>query len=174
MTSIFLRYSQVIAGKEGEIADAHIADEDLLYEVTNYQQRVAQVTGSLRENQLSLLRYMAQIDTSSDVAAVLGSNPDGTSGKSVLAVDSPRDFVDRVTELDMKLQQMTETNHLLKETPTTVQTELQSADHERVQIVSARSRLRDRVDRLEGKLIETRSAAARFKHKVMAERKSGV
>src|SRR3546814_18030000 len=68
----------------------------------------------------------------------------------------------------MQLQQMTETNHLLKETLTKVKTELQSADHERVQIVSARSRLRDRVDRLEGKLIETRSAAARFKRQVMA------
>src|SRR3546814_13414328 len=79
----------------------------------------------------SLLRYMAQIDTSSDVAAVLGSNPEGTSGESVLAVDSPRDFVDRVTELDMQLQQMTETNHLLKETLTKVKTELQTADHER-------------------------------------------
>src|SRR3546814_5943447 len=87
MTTTFLRQSHVIAVKEGEIADAHIAYEDLLDEVTNYQQRVAQVTGSLRENQLSLLRYMAQIDTSSDVAAVLGSNPDGTSGKSVLAED---------------------------------------------------------------------------------------
>src|SRR3546814_12939749 len=94
---------------------------------------------------------MAQIDTSSDVAAVLGSNPEGTSGESVLAVDSPRDFVDRVTELDMQLQQMTETNHLLKETLTKVKTELQSADHERVQIVSARSRLRDRVDRQIGR-----------------------
>src|SRR3546814_8151549 len=112
MTTTFLLQSHVIAVKEGEIADAHIAYEDLLDEVTNYQQRVAQVTGSLRENQLSLLRYMAQVDTSSDVAAVLGSNPDGTSGKSVLAVDSPRDFVDRVTELDMQLHQMTEKNQI--------------------------------------------------------------
>src|SRR3546814_13955257 len=112
MSRAFLLESHVVGVNEGGIADAHIAYEDLFEEVTNYQQRVAQVTGSLRENQRSLLRYMAQIDTSSDVAAVLGSNPEGTSGESVLAVDSPRDFVDRVTELDMQLHQMTEKNQI--------------------------------------------------------------
>src|SRR3546814_7438249 len=52
MTTTFLLQSHVIAVKEGEIADANIAYEDLLNEVPNYQQRVGQVTGKSEERRV--------------------------------------------------------------------------------------------------------------------------
>lgn len=162
MTLMSTIKSGVIQVKNDEIREARVAYEDLFEEVLRYQKKVAAVTANLRESQENLLsRVGLGTETEAAKAAKLKTPPaaaDATNAKPAL-----RQHLD---EIDLKVQQMTETNGLLEGSLDKIKTELKLAGEERDQIIKTRSKLRERMAQLEEMLIKSRTDGAYLERRV--------
>jgi murein DD-endopeptidase MepM/ murein hydrolase activator NlpD len=151
----------VIQVKNDEIREARVAYEDLFEEVLRYQKKVAAVTANLRESQENLLARVGlapETDAAKAVKAKTQSPADASNAKPAL-----RQHLD---EIDLKVQQMTETNGLLEGSLDKIKTELKLAGEERDQIIKTRSKLRERVAQLEEMLIKSRTDGAYLERRV--------
>jgi murein DD-endopeptidase MepM/ murein hydrolase activator NlpD len=162
MTLMSTIKSGVIQVKNDEIREARVAYEDLFEDVLRYQKKVAAVTANLRESQENLLSRVGLGPETEGAKAARSKTPsasaDATNAKPVL-----RQHLD---EIDLKVQQMTETNGLLEGSLDKIKTELKLAGEERDQIIKTRSKLRERVAQLEEMLIKSRTEGAYLERRV--------
>ena len=149
----------VIAAKDLGIKEALVAYENLLDEVLAYQKKVAAVTGKLRNNQNYLLGQITGRGVSGDTGPDRALAPGSSGGPK-----ESRPVLQRhLTQLDIEMQQMIETNNLLEGSLNKIKSELSMAEEDRSEIIRTRSKLRERVRDLKNDLIETRTRETRLK-----------
>lgn len=153
--------SGVIQVKNDEIREARVAYEDLFEEVLRYQKKVASVTSNLRESQESLLKQIG--------AAPVHDGKPGQKSKAkrdATETDAKATLREHLSEIDRKVEHMTETNGLLEGSLAKIKTELKLAGDERDQIIRTRTKLRERVGQLESLLIKSRTASGYLERRV--------
>lgn len=161
MTLMSTIKSGVIQVKNDEIREARVAYEDLFEDVLRYQKKVAAVTSTLRESQETLL---ARVGSGGDGGKPVKSNATAKPGEGA-AADKPA-LREHLSEIDLKVQQMAETNDLLEGSLDKIKTELTLAGDERDHIIKTRGKLRERVVQLEEMLIKSRTDSAYLERRV--------
>lgn len=161
MTLMSTIKSGVIQVKNDEIREARVAYEDLFEDVLRYQKKVAAVTSTLRESQETLL---ARVGSGGDGGKPVKSNATAKPGDGA-AGDKPA-LREHLSEIDLKVQQMAETNDLLEGSLDKIKTELKLAGDERDHIIKTRGKLRERIVQLEEMLIKSRTDRAYMERRV--------
>ena len=160
-TTFSIVQGDIIAAKDLGIKEALVAYENLLDEVLAYQKKVVAVTSKLRNNQNYLLGQITGQGVSGDNAP--GQSPVSTGRLAGTPKESRPVLQRHLTQLDIEMQQMTETNNLLEGSLNKIKSELAMAEEDRSEIIRTRSKLRDRVRDLKNDLIETRTRETRLK-----------
>jgi murein DD-endopeptidase MepM/ murein hydrolase activator NlpD len=162
MTLMSTIKSGVIQVKNDEIREARVAYEDLFEDVLRYQKKVAAVTANLRESQENLLSRVGLAPETEGAKSANSKTPPTPAGAS----DAKPALRQHLDEIDLKVQQMTETNGLLEGSLDKIKTELKLAGEERDQIIKTRSKLRERMAQLEEMLIKSRTDGAYLERRV--------
>lgn len=161
MTLMSTVKSGIIHVKNDEIREARVAYEDLFEEVLRYQKKVATVTSNLRESQESLLEQVGNVVRLDNKKVAKLRQP--LSGQAKTA---DGDLREHLSDIDKKVQVMTETNTLLEGSLLKIKTELKLAGDERNNIIKTRTKLRERVAELEEFLIKSRTESAYLERRV--------
>ena len=152
-------YEQIEA-RDGRLADARMAFDDLLEEIAIYRRQVTEVTGKLRQNQTDLVRQFAWADAlEAEVLATEETAP--VKHERLAAITEARRAMDRhVRRLQGDLRLMTDLDAALKSSLNSMQSDLLDAAAERQKGYRARAILIAEVKRLTEALEASRSNIA--------------
>ncbi len=162
MTVLWDLQRDVIAAKNFEIKDSGIAYEKLLDDVLAYQKKVARATGKLRGKHAYLLRQMSDGEPGSVAVGGVVKKPRKAPVDSDEAFEARQSLRLHLTQVDIELEQMTETTNLLEGSLNKVKARLARAEQERESIARKGNSLQDQVRELQDNLVTARARAGRL------------
>lgn len=163
MTALWEVQRDIIDDKIGEIKNSEVAYGDLLDEILTYQEKVAEVTKKLQEKHAYLLKELgegsaglASISQMPERDSDLASNPFGETDESRQSMRI------HLAQVDIELEQMTETTNLLENSLSKVKARLARAEFERDTFARRGDSMQDHIRDLQDQLVKARARAARL------------
>lgn len=141
-TAFVIAMNRAVDSRDARLARQRVAYDKLVTDVAAYQDKVAQVTRSLRDRQAYLLGMFetgAGRDPAGDAAAADGNTPAGRDAAARAALQR------QIRQLDGELESMTEMSVALEDNLADVRRRLAAAMAERDQVAMARAELWSRL-----------------------------
>ena len=165
MTALWEVQRDIIDQKIGKIKDSEVAYGDLLDEILIYQEKVAEVTKKLQVKHAYLLKELGE---GAGSLAVSSSEQMSVGDRAIAS--SPFDQIDEsrqslrihLAQVDIELEQMTETTNLLENSLSKVKARLAQAEYERDGFARRGDSLQDRIRELQDQLVKARARAAQL------------
>ena len=165
ITALWEVQRDIIDQKIGKIKDSEVAYGDLLDEILIYQEKVAEVTKKLQVKHAYLLKELGE---GAGSLAVSSSEQMSVGDRAIAS--SPFDQIDEsrqslrihLAQVDIELEQMTETTNLLENSLSKVKARLAQAEYERDGFARRGDSLQDRIRELQGQLVKARARAAQL------------
>ena len=151
----------VIVEKDGKIKDAEVAYGDLLDDILSYQEKVATVTVRLREKHTQLTGRLAA-GLAAESVAIVAIPPSEAGSSSRDAGEQGPGLRLQLAQIDIELEQMSETTNLLESSLSDVKARLARADQGREFFAHRGNTLQDQVRDLQDQLVKSRARAARL------------
>lgn len=155
----------VIDAKVGAIKDAEVAYGDLLDEILSYQEKVAAVTAKLREKHSHLVAQLgaeAVGDSMVGAATTGAGNASPEEGRRQKTSEARQVLRLQLAQIDIELEQMSETTNLLEGSLGEVKARLLRADQSGEMFERRGGTLQDQVRDLQDQLVKARARAARL------------
>lgn len=163
MTAVSEIQRDMIDRKAGEIKDAEVAYGDLLDEILTYQEKVTDATGKLQEKHAYLLRELT------DGAGGLAAEANGWAQDGQLPVRAPlldgesgQSLRIHLAQVEIELEQITETTNLLDTSLSKVKARLAKAEEGREPGTQRGDSAQDQIRDLQDQLVKARARAARL------------
>ena len=165
MTALWDFQRDVIDEKIDKIKSAEVTYGNLLDEIITYQEKVAVITTKLQEKHAVLLKEL--VEGADKIGGASGSTNIGQNwgvGSNPLgAGDETRESLQiHLAQIDIELEQMTETTNLLEETLSEVKARIARAEFERDGYARQGDNRQDQIRALQDQLVKTRARAARL------------
>ena len=165
ITALWEVQRDIIDQKIGKIKDSEVAYGDLLDEILIYQEKVAEVTKKLQVKHAYLLKELGE---GAGSLAVSSSEQMSVGDRAIAS--SPFDQIDEsrqslrihLAQVDIELEQMTETTNLLENSLSKVKARLAQAEYERDGFARRGDSLQDRIRELQDQLVKARARAAQL------------
>ena len=165
MTALWEVQRDIIDQKIGKIKDSEVAYGDLLDEILIYQEKVAEVTKKLQVKHAYLLKELGE-----GIGSLAVSSSEQMSVGDRAIASSPFDQIDEsrqslrihLAQVDIELEQMTETTNLLENSLSKVKARLAQAEYERDGFARRGDSLQDRIRELQDQLVKARARAAQL------------
>ncbi len=165
MTALWEIQRDVIDDKVGQIKDSEVAYGDLLDEILTYQEKVADVTKKLQDKHAYLLKELgegAEIGSITALPRRFGMEDDVSSVIFGMGNESQESLQIHLAQVDIELEQMTETTNLLEDSLSKVKARLARAEFERHSYARRGDTMQDQIRDLQGQLVKARARAARL------------
>ena len=163
MTALWEVQRDVIDEKIGQLKHSEVAYGDLLDEILTYQEKVADVTTKLQQKHAYLLKELG------DSGAVRLALQPLESDKTELQTspfdegnESRQSLRIHLAQVDIELEQMTETTNLLENSLSKVKARLARAEFERDSFARRGDSMQDHIRALQDQLVKARARAARL------------
>lgn len=165
MTALWEVQRVVIDEKIGKIKDSEVAYGDLLDEILTYQEKVADVTKKLQAKHAYLLRELTE-----DENGATTSSADREFDRATRSAANSFEEIDEsgqslrihLAQVDIELEQMTETTNLLEQSLSKVKARLAKAEFERDGFARRGDTMQDQIRDLQDQLVLARARAARL------------
>gem|GEM_PF-503956 len=159
-TLVSMYEHRMIAERDGRLVDAQTAYDDLLEEIAIYQQKVADVTGKLRQNQADLAQQLALADAlqaqEQSETRLMQVKP----GRMAAISEARIAMRQHLEQLNTDVRAMTDLDTVLKTSLQSIRSDLVTAVAERKKGYRARAILLGQVKRLKDELRDTRETSA--------------
>lgn len=154
----YLIHDQVLAAKDGQIANARLAYKSLLGEVAEYQKKFKAITHDLEANHglmLGLIEQNASLQKSlNQVERQLRT----TEAEREQVIATRERLKAQLAEIEDNLRQLSNRNYALKDNLNSTEADLQAALAERNQALFESNRMRRHIRELESRLVELQTA----------------
>ena len=165
MSALWEIQRDVIDQKIGKIKDSEVAYGDLLDEILTYQEKVAEVTKKLQVKHSYLLKELGEgVGSLAVGAAVQMSAGDRSIASNPFnEIDESRQSLRiHLAQVDIELEQMTETTNLLENSLSKVKARLAQAEFEQNSFARRGDSMQDHIRELQDQLVKARARAARL------------
>ena len=165
MTALWEIQRDVINDKAGQIKDAEVAYGDLLDEILTYQEKVADVTKKLQDKHAYLLKELGEGTEIGSVTVLprrSGVEDDVSSVTFGTGNESQESLQIHLAQVDIELEQMTETTNLLENSLSKVKARLARAEFEQDSYARRGDTMQDQIRGLQDQLVNARARAARL------------
>jgi len=163
MTALWEVQRDVIDEKIGQLKDSEVAYGDLLDEILTYQEKVADVTTKLQQKHAYLLKELGDSGGARLALQPLESEKTELQANPFEGGDESRQSLRiHLAQVDIELEQMTETTNLLENSLSKVKARLARAEFERDSFARRGDSMQDHIRDLQDQLVKARARAARL------------
>ncbi len=165
MTALWEIQRDVIDDKVDQIKDAEVAYGDLLEEILTYQEKVGGVTKKLQDKHAFLLKELgegAKIGNVTALPRLSGVEDDVSSVTFGTGNKSQESLQIHLAQVDIELEQMTETTNLLEDSLSKVKARLERAEFEQDSYTRRGDTMQNQIRDLQDQLVKARARAARL------------
>lgn len=140
---------RTISVNNEQILEAKLAYEDLLAEITAYQQNVDELTATLRDSRTTLQGHIAEVEATEQSLAKQGERAAGARAAVAMSREAMRQHLDVV---NMALAGIATDGEDLENMVAKVRADLAGSEDGRTLVARARARLKERAESLEVRL----------------------
>ncbi len=154
----YVRYDAVIAGKDGEISQAHMAYRSLLLKAADYQKQVMEFALDLKQNQIKRLKVEGRNTSLQRRLRTVRKKLNSTENERRQIIADREGLTKELGAIENKVREMSNYNFTLKDNLNSIESNLQIALSERNRAFIEGRQMQARIKELNTRLLKIQTA----------------